>query len=296
MSDNKYMILAEVTADLTTEYIEKHNIQTIEMPYTVGGIEYDGTPNNCLTKEEFFQKLKNGETSKTAQVTPIIAETAFRKILDLGHDVLFITFSSGLTGGYQSVNIAKSEIENEYPNQKIMIIDSLCASLGHGLLVDFACMLKEQGKPIEEVYEATLNQVQHVCLYFTVDDLNHLYRGGRVSKISAIVGTLLGIKPVLHVDEEGRLVPYGKVRGRKASLDAMVNRMEVKMGNQKNDYVFISHGDALSDAEYVAKQIYSKYKIKTKMINMIGPVIGSHSGPGTIALFYMGENRAEKSL
>lgn len=291
-----YTIMTEVTCDLPLEYVNKNNIKLMPITYNLDGVDYDGTLENSLNAQEFYEKLKNGSMAKTAQISPKVAETYFEAELEKGNDILYIGFSSGLTGGYQSVMIAKNELQEKYPDSKIMTIDSLCASLGQGLIVDYAVGLRDEGKSIEEVYQAVEDMKLHLCHYFTVDDLNYLYRGGRVSKTAAFVGTLLGIKPVMHVNDEGRLIPIGKVRGRKQSLDALVAKMGTKLSDYKNEYVFISHGDSKNDAEYVAKQVEEKYGIKTKVINTIGAVIGTHSGPGTIALFFIGSCREEKPM
>lgn len=295
-ANNTYVIITEVTCDLPRKYTEKHNIIMTPLTYTIDEKDYNGSREANLPEKDFYDLLRAGKMAKTAQVTPQIAEDFFVTQLDKGLDILYIGFSSGLSGSFQSSWAAANELRTRYPERKIMVIDSLCASLGQGLLVDFAVRLKEAGMEIEKCCDMTLDRVQHVCHYFTVDDLNHLYRGGRVSKVTALVGGLLGIKPLMHVNEQGKLVPYGKIRGRKASLDALVARMAQKVGCEKNPYVMISHGDCLEDAQYVATQIAEKYGLDTSVINFVGPVIGSHSGPGTIALFYMGSDRGEKAL
>lgn len=296
MTQNTYIIVTDVTCDLPADYTSQNNITNLNMVYTIDGINYTEGTSDSLTPVQFYNKLREGSTAKTSQITPEIYEKQFKALLDKGYDILYIGFSSGLSGSFQSACIAKSEIENIYPSRKILLIDSLCASLGQGYLVNYAVELKNQGKNIQDVYDATLSNALHVCQYFTVDDLNHLYRGGRVSKITAMVGTLLGIKPVMHVNNDGKLVAYGKVRGRKASLDSLINKIAEKAAVSSSEYVFISHGDCLADAKYVATAIENKFKLKTKLINTIGPVIGSHSGPGTVALFFFGTNRTEKVL
>lgn len=296
MATNTFAILTDTTSDLPKSYIEEHNLHIMGFTYSLEGNEYVEMTPVSITPQEFYSKLKAGEISKTSQITPDIYEKQFRTLLDKGYDILYIGFSSGLSGSFQSANIAKKELADHYPGRQILLIDSRCASLGQGLLVDFAVKLKEQGKSLREVYGQTLTQVLRVCHYFTVDDLNHLYRGGRVSKIAAMMGTLLGIKPLLHVDNDGKLIAYGKVRGRKASLDALVDKVHEKGEGYQNDYVFISHGDCLVDAKYVSEQIEKKFGIKSEIINFIGPVIGTHSGPGTVALFFMGKDRSEKGI
>ncbi|MEG0457545.1 MAG: DegV family protein, partial [Oscillospiraceae bacterium] len=192
-----------------------------------------------------------------------------------------------------TTKLVADRLKDEYPERKIFVIDSLCASLGQGLFIYYCINMKKEGKTITEIATWAEKNKLHVCHNFTVDDLNHLYRGGRVSKVSAVMGTLLGIKPVLHVDNEGKLVPLAKVRGRRQSLDALVDLMEKKIQNYNfdNKIFFISHGDSLEDAQYVQEQVTKRFKIKDCLISPVGPVIGTHSGPGTIALFFIGDER-----
>ncbi|WMJ21964.1 DegV family protein [Paludicola sp. MB14-C6] len=296
MNINNYSIITDVTCDLPQDYLKKNKITTMPLTYTMDEVEYDGTAERSLHPTDFYAKLRSGTMAKTAQVTPDKAKEYFKPELEKGNDILYIGFSSGLSGTFQSVTIAKSDLDEEYPDRKIIVIDSLCASLGQGLLVDYAVNQKAKGKSIDEVAKLVEDIKLRVCHYFTVEDLNHLHRGGRVSKTSAVIGSILGIKPVMHMDNAGKLIPIGKVRGRRQSLDALVEKMGTKLSDYKNDYVFISHGDSQKDAEYVASKVKEKFSIKTQIINYVGPVIGSHSGPGTIALFFIGANRDEKPL
>lgn len=295
MSENKFTICCENTSDLPEKYFSEHNVKLVPIIYSIEDKEYDGTFENSLTSKEFYDKLRNGHMSKTAACSPDTLKTIFKEELDKGNDVLYLGFSSGLSSTFQSSAIVQEELSEEYPDRKLIVIDTLAASLGQGLICDFAVREKEAGKSIDEIADSVRKMIPHTCHYFTVDDLNHLHRGGRVSKTVAIIGTVLGIKPVMHVDDAGKLIPYGKVRGRRQSLDSLVDRMgtKIKDYDYKNPYVFISHGDCLDDAEYVSKQIKTKYGIKTDIINPIGPVIGSHSGPGTVALFFFGINKKE---
>lgn len=296
MKNKPFSILTEVTCDLPKNYIKQNNILTLPIIYTIDETEYDGTYENSLSPHDFYEKLRSGSMAKTAQNSPQKMVEYFKAEIDKGNDILYIGFSSGLSGTYQSATIAREELLEEKPNLKILCVDSLSASLGQGLLVDYAIKKRKEGLSIEEVAKEVEDVRLKISHYFTVDDLNHLYRGGRVSKTAAIFGTMLGIKPVLHMDNDGHLIPIGKVRGRKASLDSLVKKMGTKLSEYKNPYVFISHGDALDDAKYVSEQVKKTYGIKTEIINNIGPVIGSHSGPGTIALFFIGSDRNEKKL
>ena len=231
----------------------------------------------------------------TSQANPEEAKAFFEECIKENSEVLYLAFSSGLSGTFNSARIAAEEVMEEHPGVKVMVIDSLCASLGEGLFVHKAVQMRDAGKTMEETARWLTDHVQNFVHAFTVDDLFHLYRGGRVSRTTAIIGTLASIKPRLHVDHEGHLIVIGKVRGRKKSLNALVDYMEEKMGSwaqeNRDDYVFISHGDSLEDAEYVRDQIKERFGMERFLINNIGPTIGAHSGPGTIALFFMGEER-----
>lgn len=287
----KFIITTDSCADLPMDFIKKYNIGVLPLTFSIDNKEYSGLDDYDVV--DFYNKMRNGLMPTTSQVTPQIAKDVFEKYLKEGYDVLHLSFSSGLSGSYNSTRIAMEELNEEYKDNKVIVIDSLCASLGEGLLVYQAVKLKEQNKNIDEVASFIEDHKLNVCHYFTVDDLNHLYRGGRVSKATAIIGTMIGVKPVLHVDNEGKLTPISKVRGRKQSLNALVKYMEKSIGSykDKNDIVFISHGDSLKDAKYVADKVKEKFGIDAFLINHVGPVIGAHSGPGTIALFFMGDKR-----
>ena len=290
---NPYVIMTDTTADLPESYIQEHQLSILSLSYTIEGKTYDR--ENPLDVREFYAKMRDGSMPTTSQANPEQAKAAFTACLKEGKDVLYISFSSGLSGTCGSGMVAAQEIqeEGEYPGQKIVVIDSLSASLGEGLLVHKAVMLKEAGKSMEEVADWVEKNKLHLCHNFTVDDLFHLHRGGRVSKATAILGTMINIKPVLHVDDEGHLIAIGKVRGRKKSLSALVDRMaeQIKGYEDQNDVVFISHGDCMEDAEYVKKLVQERFGIEKFVINHVGPTIGAHSGPGTVALFFMGNPR-----
>ena len=297
MSNRSYSILAEVTTDLPQEYLTKHDIVPIPMNYTLDGKEYAGGVENSVSLHLFYDKLRKGNLAKTSAVSPEQMRGIFEEELKQGKDVLYLGFSSGLTSGFQSAQLAWDDLKELYPEATILCVDTLCASLGHGLLVDHVARKREEGFTIEEAAQYAEAIRLHVCHYFTVDDLNHLYRGGRVSKTAAIFGTMRGIKPVMHVDDAGHLIPHGKVRGRRQSLDSLVASMGEKLTEEyKNPYVFISHGDCEPDAKYVAEQVKAKYGLKCEVMNPIGAIIGTHSGPGTVALFFLGKDRSEKKM
>ena len=212
-------------------------------------------------------------------------------ILRAGKDVLYIGFSSGLSGTYNAGAQAAAELSEKYPERKLYCVDSLCASLGQGLLLWLAWKEKKRGRTIEEVRDWVEDNKLHLCHWFTIDDLMFLKRGGRVSGATAIVGSMLSIKPVMHVDNDGHLIKVGTARGRKASIKALADEAEKTGIDLKNQTIFISHGDCLEDANYLADIMRARFNVKDVLINYVGPVIGAHSGPGTIALFFLGTER-----
>lgn len=287
-----FVITTDTTSDLPVEYVNEHQLGIMSLTYTIEGNTYSW--ENPLPVKSFYDMMRAGSLPTTSQVNPEEAKEIFKAILQKQNtDILHIAFSSGLSGSYNSARIAAEELKEEYPDHKIIVIDSLCASLGEGLLVHKALMMKEAGKSLEETAAWVEEHKLHVVHNFTVDDLYHLYRGGRVSKTAAVVGTMINIKPILHVDNEGHLIPLSKVRGRKKSLIALVNSMEKQIGSwkDKNDIIFISHGDSSEDAQLVADLIKERFGFESFLINHVGSTIGAHSGPGTIALFYMGDIR-----
>ncbi len=288
---SEYMIVTDNTSDLPDSFFQEHGVGKMFLSYIMDGETY--TIDHELPSEEFYDRMRKGSMPTTSQVNPETAREEFEKFLKIAKQIIYISFSSGLSGTCSSVSIAARELMEEQPDVKITVVDSLAASLGEGLLVYKAVEKKEQGMGYEELVKWLEDNRLHVVHNFTVDDLFHLYRGGRVSKTAAILGTMINLKPVLHVDDEGHLIPVAKVRGRKKSLSALVDSMEKQMGSYRdqNDIVMISHGDSLNDAEYVKKLIEERFGIHRFLINPIGPTIGTHSGPGTIALFYMGEYR-----
>lgn len=287
-----YKIVTDSTIDLTQKMIEELELTVISLRFTIDGKTYkDKSDMSEMSTETFYAKLREGKMSTTSQINADEFARTFEPILEAGEDVLYIAFSSGLSGTCQSAYIARDELKEKYPERKIYVFDSLCASMGEGLLVYQAALLKRAGTDIDSLYKWLGENVLKLCHWFTVDDLNHLKRGGRVSTTAALVGTMLGIKPVLHVDDEGHLIPVSKVRGRRQSLDALVQKMAETAIHPDEQTIFISHGDCLKDAEYVAEQVRSKFGVKNIQINFVGPVIGAHSGPGTAALFFLGTKR-----
>lgn len=286
-----FKLITDSTADLPVEYLEEHGIGCINLSYILDGVTYG--QGKELEPKAFFDMMRAGKMPTTSQVNLEEAKNFFEKEIASCKELLYLAFSSGLSGSYSSATLAAEEVMAEHPDCRIVVVDSLCASMGEGLFVYKAVQLKEQGKSLDEVVEWLEQHKLNFVHVFTVDDLFHLYRGGRVSRTTAVIGTLAGIKPLLHVDDEGHLINIGKIRGRKKSLTALVDYMGEKIANYagENDMVMISHGDALEDAQKVRDMIRERYGIENFCINSLGPVIGAHTGPGLIALFFMGESR-----
>ena len=258
----------------------------------MGDKTYRNWPDNReIDPKDFYRRLRAGETATTSAVNVSDYTEAVEPLVQAGRDVLIIAFSSGLSATCHSAQIAAQELSERYPDRKIWVVDSLCASLGQGLLVWYAARMKAQGKSMEEVRDWLEDNKLHLCHWFTVDDLHFLKRGGRISPATAVVGTMLSIKPVMHVDDEGRLVKVGTARGRNASLKALVNHMEETAIDPGSQVVFISHGDCLEDAQKVADDVKRRFGVEQVVLNNVGPVIGAHSGPGTVALFFLGSKR-----
>ena len=286
-----YIIMTDSSADLPKEYLKDHGVKCISLKYTIDGVVYDNDDDKAAST--FYEKVRNKSMPTTSQVNPDEAKEGLLEGIKICKNILFIAFSSGLSGTCNSFFVAAKEIMDEMPDVNITIVDSLAASLGQGLLVYKAVCMKETGATMEEVTKWLEDNKLNIVHAFTVDDLDHLYRGGRLSKTAAVVGGMINLKPVLHVNDEGKLVNMFNMRGRKKSLHALVDYMEKTMGSyrDKNDIVFISHADNEEDAGYVADEVKKRFGITNFMINQIGPTIGSHTGPDVIALFFMGEHR-----
>ena len=256
-------------------------------------VEMDGRvyTEGDMTPKELYDHLRAGKMPKTSAVNPEGWAGAIRPVLQAGQDALVIAFSSGLSATYQSAVIAAGELREEFPQRKLIVIDSLCAAVGLGLLVHTAAKLRSQGKTIEETAAWVEAHKLNVCHWVTVEDLMHLKRGGRVSAATAVVGTMLNIKPIIRVDDNGKLENLAKCRGRKAALNYLLDRMAESFDPEIDDTVFIGHGDCAADAEFLAKSIRERFGVKNVYINYIGAVVGTHTGPGVAVLFYYGKNR-----
>ena len=286
---NEFVIVSDSTVDLPKEYLQSKQVPIISLSYIMDGVTYEEMDG--LSHKDFFEKLRAGSLPTTSQINPEQAREALELFAKEGKDILYIGFSSGLSGSYNSVRMAAEDLKEEYPDINIITIDSLCACMGEGLLLYKALELKEHGKSMEEIAKWVEANKLHICHNVTVDDLNHLHRGGRISKTTAVVGSMIKIKPIIHMSDEGKLVVIGKERGRKKSLVSIVDRMEKQMQGYDNDIVMITHGDCIEDAEFVKKQVEERFGIHNVMINGIGSVIGSHTGAGVVAVFFMGDKR-----
>lgn len=285
----EYVITTDSTVDLSKEFLNEKEITVLSLSYILDGVTYKDMEG--LTGKEFFDKLRNGSLPTTSQINPEEAKETFEQIVKEGKDILHIAFSSGLSGTYNSCRIAAEDLMEEYPESKVIVIDSLCASMGEGLLLYKAIELKEEGKSLEELADWVEANKLHICHNVTVDDLFHLHRGGRISKATAVLGSMVKIKPIIHMDNEGKLVVIGKERGRKKSITNLVDRMEKQMGEYDNSTCMITHGDCEEDALYLKTLLEERFGVKKVIIHGIGSVIGSHTGPGVLAVFFMGDER-----
>ena len=288
-----FKLVTDNTADLPVSYLQEHNVGCMPISYILDGVTYG--KDRELDWKDFYQMIREGKLPTTSQINPSEAKEYFEEYIKTDKEILYLAFTSGMSGTCNNIRLAAEEVMEDNPGVKIRVVDSLCASLGEGLFVHKAVKMRDEGKSMDEIADWLESHALNFVHIVTVDDLHHLHRGGRVSKTSAIVGTLAGIKPLIHVNDEGKLIVIDKIRGRKKALNALVDYMSEKMGaweqENRDDYIFISHADALEDAEYVKKLIQERFGMENFLINNIGPTIGAHTGCGTIALFFMGESR-----
>lgn len=288
-----YVIMTDSCCDLNAQEVEESGLCVIPLTFTIGGKNYRDTPDHAeMSLAEFYSRLRSGETSVTAAANVGDFTDSMRLILEAGKDVLCVAFSSALSTTYQSGCIAADELRSEFPDAKIIVIDSLAASRGQGMLMWYAAKEKAKGKTIDEVADWLRANIQHQDHWFTVDDLNHLRRGGRLNATSAIVGTVLSIKPVMHCDAEGKLTAVSKARGMKQALRELINKMD-ELGARplKDQTVFICHADAPDSVNMVKDMLRERFGVTDVRADYIGPVIGSHTGAGTLGLFFFGKER-----
>ncbi len=284
-----YRIITDTCCDFPEQMYKDLGLEVVSL-----SVNYREQTVNAYTEDwlkEMFDGLRAGEKATTAAANPQNWQDAIEPVLQAGEDALVLAFSSGLSTTYQSAVIAAGELAERYPERKIIVVDTLCASLGQGLLVYYACQKRDGGMSLEALADWCESHKLNLCHWFTVDDLMYLKRGGRVSAATAVVGTMLKIKPVLHMDDAGHLINMSKVRGRKASIEAIAQKMGELALPGENDTVFICHGDCQEDAAYLEALVKEKYGVKKVFTYYVGAVIGSHSGPGTLALFFLGEHR-----
>lgn len=288
-----YEIVTDSTCNLTEEYIEQAGLPIIPFPFMVGDeIHYSYLKGETVDVQQFFTSMREGKVFTTSLPNLIESERLFRSLLDAGRDVLYLGFSSGLSSAYEAMDLLLRGLSEEYPERKLFFLDTLCVCGGQGLIVHEALERRAQGMPIEEVARWADENKLNIAHWFTVDDLMFLFRGGRVSKTSAWAGTMLNIKPVLHVDDEGKLIAMEKVRGRKKALNGLVEHMKASaIAPAADQTVLINHGDCIEDALYVKDRIKEELGVTKFMVNYIDPVIGAHSGPGTVALFFIADKR-----
>lgn len=290
MSD--YIIITDSSCDLPDNLVKALELEVLPLSFIMDGKTYRNWPDNReMSPDQFYGKEREGLMATTNAVNVGEAADAIEAVLKQGKDALILAFSSGLSTTCNSFQIAAQELAEQYPDRKIYVVDTLCASLGQGMFVYQAAKLRQEGKTMEEVRDWAEETKLRQCHYFTVDDLFFLKKGGRVSAATAVVGTMLQIKPVLHVDDEGHLINVAKARGRKASLTALVDKVGELAEDPASQTMFISNSDCLKDAQFVADEIKKRYGVKEIIINSIGPVIGAHTGPGCVALFFMGKHR-----
>ena len=286
-----YAITTDSSCDFDQALADSLGVTVVPLSVQIGPRRFRNAPGEAMDSHSFYQLLSQGELAQTSAPNVEEFKAGWRPILQSGLDLLYLGFSSGLSGTYHNAAIAAEDLREEFPEARIITVDTLCASLGQGMLVDLTVQEKRQGKTLDEAAAFAEKNRLYLCHWFTVGDLSQLRRGGRLSAGKAIVGNLLNIKPVLHVDDEGHLINIGKARGRQSSLKALVDKMEKTVTEAGKQTVFISHGDCLEDAEAVAQMVRERFGTQDIRINYVGPVIGAHSGPGTLALFYLGTQR-----
>ena len=286
-----YTIVTDSSCHLPAPLLEKMGIRVVPLAVNLDGKTYFNYPDGrAIGFEEYYAQLRSGKQATTSAVNMSLFRTVMEAELIAGHDVLYLGFSSGLSGTFNAGAMAARELQEEYPEFELIAVDTLCACMGQGLLVYLAALEKAGGKSMHEVRDFVEAQKLHICHWYTVDDLQHLKRGGRIGGTTARLGTMLNIKPVMNMDNEGKLAAVSKARGRAAALRALVEKMGEQAIEPEKQTVFIAHADCYDDAHKVAEMVHERFGSKS-LINYIGPVIGAHAGPGTVALFFVGKER-----
>ena len=283
-----YQIVTDSCCDFTEEVYSQLRVSYAPLTVTYNGkVRQNFSDEKALS--DFYEEIRQGATASTAAANPQDWKERMQPILEGGEDVLALCFSSGLSTTYQSAVIAAQELEEAYPQRKIRVVDSLCAALGQGFLLWHACGKRDEGMPLDELAQWLEEHRLHVCHWFTVDDLHHLRRGGRISSATAIMGSMLNVKPILHVDNEGKLINVAKVRGRKAALEYLAKKLRSTATDMET--AFITHGDCLEEAQELEKLLKADDGVKNVRIGCLGPVIGAHTGPGVLAVCFWGTQR-----
>lgn len=287
-----FQIVTDSCANLTADIIRQYGLVMLPLEYLMDGVSHKITADTkAADYKAFYQKMREGKVAKTSMINGEAVRPVLEDILKSGKDILYIGFSSALSGTVQSVKATLDQLAEQYPDRKCITVDSLAAAMGEGLLVTHAALQQQAGKSIDEVADWLERNKLHLCHLFTVDDLKYLRRGGRISGATALIGSVLQIKPLMHVDNEGRLVAFGKVRGRKASIQALLKRMGEIIIKPAEQIIYVIHGDCEEEAKAIAKEIKTRFKPKSIVLNYVDQVIGAHSGPGTLAIFFLASER-----
>ena len=287
---NKFSIFTDSACDISPEILKEWGVVGVCLNFRFSG-ENTLYSDNDMTSEEFYARMREGKIAKTSAVNSEMFAKAFEEALKEGNDVLYVGFSSGLSNTYNAGRIAAEQLKEDYPDRKIIAVDTLCASAGEGLILRLACDKRDAGATIEETAAYVEEIRPRLAHWFTVDDLDYLKRGGRVSPAVAFVGNMLGIKPVLHVDDDGHLIKIDTVRGRKKAVAALADKMVELEADVEHYPIYISHADCRADVDFLCKQIEAKLGKQVELITNVGTVIGAHAGPGTLALFFVAKSR-----
>ncbi len=287
---NNYVIFTDSCCDVSPEILAQWDVTYADMTFTFVGEDKEYISTD-ISNKEFYDRMKRGAVAKTAAINAAAFTDAFEPILKEGKDILYIAFSSGLSTTVNSAYMAVTDLKEQYPDRKIIVVDTLAASAGGGLMVYMAVNKKRSGASLEENAQHIESLVPNHCIWFTVDDLEYLKRGGRVSPLVALAGSVLGIKPILKMDDEGHLIKVSTARGRKNAIEALASKYAELSFEEKNTPIFISHAECQDEAKRLADILKERHNADVTMITEIGPVIGSHAGPGTIAMFFIGKHR-----
>lgn len=288
-----YTIVTDSSCNLPESLIDELELEVLPLVFMVDGTQHQSYLKGHITDlKQFYTMMREGKVITTSLPNLADAESLFESILKGGNDILYLGFSSGLSGTYEGMRTIGTSLLKRYPERKFVSVDTHAASVGQGLIVYYAAKMRLEGKSLDEVEQWARSSRLNLAHWFTVDDLMFLFRGGRVSRTAAFAGSLLNIKPVLHVDDDGLLIPVEKTRGRKKSIQALVKHMEETVTQPiENQLIGISHGDCIEDVEYLKKLITEKFGVTKYLVNYVDPVIGAHSGPGTLALFFLASHR-----